>query len=603
MEIGSDYLRLGSFGRLGYKIKSFVQGLTVPLKDTGMLIKRGAPRVKAVAVCAYIPGVGRIIAGDIFKGVLYAAYFALYLWFMIAAGCPAFAGGGAFSGGAESIGIIIALILSVAAVYLYFRHASGTVKRARNTYEHRPHAPSMLGGLAASVVNSCLELKSAYARTFGKTAVSSPDTAKTAKSKAALVVCWLFPGLAQALHKQFIKGGLFIAITALYAVYMILSGGGAFSGFVTLKTVNQLSTYNLVYGLIAIMFTLAFAAVYVMNVKAAADNQKLLLAQKPIPDFKNEIKSLNGSKFYILLLLIPVVGALVFTVLPLLFMVTIAFTDYSTLQTIPKLNREWLSWTGLAAFKSLFANTQFFASFMDVFGWTIVWAVLATFSCYFGGMLMAMLINKKVVKAKVLWRSIFMLTMAIPQLVSLRTMYAFFHDQGALNSMLMSWGWISERIQFWGTENLAKTLIIFINMWVGIPYFLLMMSGLLMNIPEDLYEYGRTEGASKWYMFRKITMPYLLFMTAPLLITNFVSNINNFNVIWLLTGGGPGADTFTLAGGTDILITWLYKLTMQNNPRYNLGSAVGIIMFIMSATISLIVYRSSSSYKREGEFA
>src|SRR5690606_29291740 len=104
--------------------------------------------------------------------------------------------------------------------------------------------------------------------------------------------------------------------------------------------------------------------------------------------------------------------------------------------------------------------------------------------------------------------------------------------------------------------------------------------------------------------FRYITLPYIMFMTGPLLIANFVSNINNFNVIWLLTGGGPeGAGTGGVAGGTDILITWLYKLTMMDNPKYNIGSAIGLIMFIISASLSIIIYRRSSSYQKEEDFS
>ncbi|MCX5775988.1 MAG: ABC transporter permease subunit, partial [Firmicutes bacterium] len=134
-------------------------------------------------------------------------------------------------------------------------------------------------------------------------------------------------------------------------------------------------------------------------------------------------------------------------------------------------------------------------------------------------------------------------------------------------------------------------------------FYMLLISGLLLNIPKDYYEAASIEGASKGQQFRKITFPHIFFMTTPLLITSFVSNINNFNVIWLLTGGGPlGQGTGGVAGSTDILITWLYKLTMQNNPEYNLGAAIGIIMFIISAIISLLIFRNSSAYKREEEF-
>jgi arabinogalactan oligomer/maltooligosaccharide transport system permease protein len=145
-------------------------------------------------------------------------------------------------------------------------------------------------------------------------------------------------------------------------------------------------------------------------------------------------------------------------------------------------------------------------------------------------------------------------------------------------------------------------LILFINMWVGIPYYMLLMSGLLINIPKDYYEAATIDGASKWQQFKRITFPNILYMTTPLLITSFVSNINNFNVIYFLTNGGTIANGISnTAYKTDILITWLYTLTMKKYD-YNFGAAIGIVMFIISATISLIVFRKSKAYSSEEEY-
>ena len=152
---------------------------------------------------------------------------------------------------------------------------------------------------------------------------------------------------------------------------------------------------------------------------------------------------------------------------------------------------------------------------------------------------------------------------------------------------------------------MAKFLIILINMWMGIPYFMLLISGLLLNIPKDYYEAAEIDGAGKVKSFTKITFPFILFATTPLLITKFVDNINNFNVIWLLTNGGPmGQGTGGVAGGTDIFITWLYKLTMYdlNVAQYDIGAAIGIIMFIISSVLSLVIFRNTGAYKKESEF-
>ena len=133
---------------------------------------------------------------------------------------------------------------------------------------------------------------------------------------------------------------------------------------------------------------------------------------------------------------------------------------------------------------------------------------------------------------------------------------------------------------------------------------MLLMSGLLLNIPKDQYEAADIEGATGWQKFTSITFPEIFFMTTPVLITSFVNNINNFNVIWFLTGGGTVSTISGTAGNTDILITWLYKLTFQAgaSPDYNLAAVVGIIMFVISATCSLVIFQRSKAYRAEEEY-
>ncbi|MCC8167790.1 MAG: sugar ABC transporter permease, partial [Clostridiales bacterium] len=177
-----------------------------------------------------------------------------------------------------------------------------------------------------------------------------------------------------------------------------------------------------------------------------------------------------------------------------------------------------------------------------------------------------------------------------------------FAKDGLINGMLMNWGWIDSPIPFWTDPLLAKITIIVINCWIGIPYLMLIATGLLMNIPEDLYESARIDGANAWQMFRKITLPYMLFVTGPYLLTQFTGNLNNFNVIYLLTGGDPKTISMTGgAGQTDLLITWLYKLTI-NDTNYAMAAVIGIMVFVVVAVISLIVYGMLPSVKDEEGF-
>ena len=135
-------------------------------------------------------------------------------------------------------------------------------------------------------------------------------------------------------------------------------------------------------------------------------------------------------------------------------------------------------------------------------------------------------------------------------------------------------------------------------MWVGIPVTMVLILGVLTAIPKDLYEAADVDGASSFQKFKIVTMPFVLFSTAPILIAHFAGNINNFNLIFLLTGGDPKNGDYHYAGSTDLLVTWLYKLTL-NQSQYNMASAIGIIIFVIIATISIVNYRRTKSFKEE----
>lgn len=212
---------------------------------------------------------------------------------------------------------------------------------------------------------------------------------------------------------------------------------------------------------------------------------------------------------------------------------------------------------------------------------------------------LALLINSKGIKGKKIWRLCFVLTIAIPQFVSLLLMRSMLSEFGPIMNLLVQLGF--PRTNWFETASSARLIVISVNLWIGIPYSMLITSGILMNIPQDLYESARIDGAGKFKMFRKITLPYILFVTGPYLITQFIGNINNFNVIYLLTGGGPFGELSQGAGSTSLLVTWLYSLT-NDTGNYNLASTIGILTFIICSIVSLITYRRSSSTKNEEDF-
>ena len=217
-------------------------------------------------------------------------------------------------------------------------------------------------------------------------------------------------------------------------------------------------------------------------------------------------------------------------------------------------------------------------------------------------MILAIVINRKGIKGKAFFRTMFVITIAVPSFVTLMIVRVMLAKSGAINILLEDLGFITSPLPFLTEGTWAKITIIIVNMWIGIPVTMLITTGILTNIPPDLYESAAIDGANKLQAFVKITLPYMLFVTTPYLVTNFISNINNFNAIYLLNDGGPATlDYFKGAGKTDILVTWLYKLTMDSRD-YCYASAIGIVIFIMSAVLSLIVYRNTGAYKNEEGF-
>jgi len=245
-----------------------------------------------------------------------------------------------------------------------------------------------------------------------------------------------------------------------------------------------------------------------------------------------------------------------------------------------------------------------------------MWSFFATFSNYFLGMFVAIMINKKGIKLKKLWRTVLVMTIAIPQFVSLMYVSKLFDSSGLIGRILGQIPAIDQYldvnhfISLWDSPVVAKVLLIVINIWIGIPYIMLMATGILMNIPADLYESSRIDGANTFQQYTKITLPYMLFVTGPYLLTSFVNNLNNFNVIYLLTGGtgNPINTDIGTAGGvsvghTDLLITWLYKMTLGSaDTRYYDASIIGICVFLVVAVLSLIVYNVIPSTKNEEDY-
>ena len=436
---------------------------------------------------------------------------------------------------------------------------------------------------------------------------------------------YLVMGFGCLARGQILRGVLFLLFEIVFIFYMIVFGAEQIGLLASLGVQGPAREYNavfdsyqtqyhdnsfriLLYGVLTIFFIIAFLYTWRVNIRQNKVAEQILRSGKKLKSGKDDLRSMVDDNFHRTLLALPLTGILVFTVMPIIFMILVAFTNYDAAHN--GYTNQLFTWVGLDNFKTMFTWTaggvNYSAAFGEILTWTLIWAFFATFTNYFLGIFVAMMINKKGIHLKKLWRTVLIMTIAIPQFISLLYVSKMFSLNGLVNGFLMDLGIIHKAIDFWGTPTLARIMVIVINIWIGIPYLMLIATGILMNIPADLYESAKIDGASGWKQFTKITLPYMLFITGPYLLTSFTGNMNNFNVIYLLTGGGPTNPSLSGAAGsvghTDLLITWLFKITTGSDTKYYLASVVGIMVFVVVAVISLIVYGLLPSVKNEEDF-
>ena len=428
---------------------------------------------------------------------------------------------------------------------------------------------------------------------------------------------YLLMGLSNMVRGQLLKGLLFFLLEIAYVVFMIRKGAGFLKQLTTLGDNLQGMAFNeelgifemvqgdnsmliLLFGVVSLVITVSFLAIWLFSIHSGEAARANAAAGKRNRNFAEDVKSLANENIRFLLLAIPVTGLLVFTVMPLIYMILMAFTNYDQEHQPPG---NLFDWVGIKNFFTLLsAGDRLSATFWPVLGWTLVWGFFATFSCYFGGMILAMIINSKGIRFKKFWRTVFVFTMAIPSFISLRVVATMLGERGILNVLLQQWGFTEAALPFLSNATWARVSVILVNFWIGVPVTMLMVSGILMNIPAELYESAKLDGAGPVTTFRKITFPYMWFVTTPYLISNLISNFNNFNPIFFLTGGEPHTlNYYKGAGKTDLLVTWLYKLTKDSND-YNLAATIGIIIFVISAVFTLISFSRSGSMKNEEGF-
>lgn len=412
-------------------------------------------------------------------------------------------------------------------------------------------------------------------------------------------------GTGQLLQGQWIKGILYLACFVGYVVYLALTGFKDIIGFFTLGTVKgdawlgiegDDSIMMLLRGLLAFVITAFFIGIHKSNINDVYRGDKRIKAGAALPRFSRACGIFLDRKFYIIALAAPVVGVLIFNILPIVFMILIAFTNYGGDIVPPEL----VDWIGLGNFEKVLSLAGIKDTFFKILTWNLIWAFIATFVNYFGGLGLALLLNKKCVKGKAFWRAFPIIAYAVPGFITLLAFKFMFSYGGPVNYYITMNG--GSAIGFLDIDAglTARIIGILVNAWISVPTSMLLATGILSNMNNDLYDAASIDGASKWKQFTKITLPFVIFSTTPVLITSFVGNFNNFGIFYFLRGGLYNEGYF-LASDTDLLINWLYNLSIDNN-YYGIGAAISLIIFIITSIFSLLTYVRSNAYKKEDTY-
>ncbi|MBP1047352.1 ABC transporter permease subunit [Enterococcus sp. BWM-S5] len=412
--------------------------------------------------------------------------------------------------------------------------------------------------------------------------------------KAALLS--VIPGFGQFYNRQKLKAGLFLFFFVMYiVVFKDLFNMGIW-GLLTLGTEvpRDNSIFLLAEGLVALIVIAFGLFFYYLNIRDAYRNGELIDQGLRVNSLKESYQALL-SEGYPYLLSSPAFILLVFSVIfPILFSIALAFTNYDLYHSAPA---NLANWVGLETFKKIFTVDIWRSTFFDVLGWTVIWTLVASTLQVAIGIFLAVVVHQKELRFKKFFRTILVLPWAVPGFVTILVFAGLFNDSfGAINNSLLSFLNISP-IPWLTNANWTRIALLLIQGWLGFPYIFIVTTGTLQSIPEDLYEAATIDGASAFQKFRKITLPLILYSMAPILITQYTFNFNNFNIIYLFNAGGPAVPGST-AGGTDILVSWIYKLTMQNS-QYALAAALTILLSIFVIGLAIWQFRRTNSFKEE----
>ena len=415
----------------------------------------------------------------------------------------------------------------------------------------------------------------------------------------------LIPGLGQIYNKQKAKGAIFLGVTILFLIYFFAIAAPELGNLITLGEVpgRDNSLFMLIRGAFHFILVIVYFIFYALNLKDAYTIAKRWNNDYPVPTtFKDMLKGIYANGFPYLLI-IPSYIAMTFAIIfPVLVTLLIAFTNYD-FQHLPP--TKLLDWVGVTNFTNIWRLSTFRSAFGAVLGWTIIWALSASTLQIVLGIFTAIIANQPFIKGKRIFGVIFLLPWAVPAFITILTFSNMFNDSiGAINTQVIPLlgkvlPFLNGHLIPWKTDpTWTKVALIMMQGWLGFPYIYVLTLGILQSIPNDLYEAAYIDGANAWQKFRNITFPMILAVAAPTLISQYTFNFNNFSIMYLFNDGGPG----TVGGGagsTDILISWIYRLTTGAAPQYSMAAAVTLIISLIVISISMIAFKKLHAFDME----
>lgn len=425
--------------------------------------------------------------------------------------------------------------------------------------------------------------------------------------KVRLTSC-AFMGLGHILYLKNYAMGLFYAAVEVLALINLPGMVKKIGGLITLGEQNlslpvtqrDHSIFMMIDGILVLAVLLLIAVLYWVSVHSTVEEYKLVLRSGQLPGKERKHSQLIENLFFGVAMSPTLVLIVVFVLVPLIFSFLVAFTDYSSPNHLPPANT--VNWVGLDNFKDLFGrDANFTTALIHTSIWTLVWGVLATLTCYFGGLIVAELVNNKHIKLAPIFRTLYILPYAVPANISMIVWRFMFNGSfGTINKTLAALGF-NANINWLGDVSLARIVCIIVNLWAGFPYFMLLALGTITSISPDIFEAATIDGCDGFKRFWKITLPLVLRQNTPLIIMGLCKNLNNFGAIFFLTGGNPTTSysTATSAKGTDILVTWIYSLTIDLL-KYNYASALAVLVFLVLAPFAIFNFVNTKSFK-EGE--